>query len=447
MKASRATRQNVFYSVLDYVSQPAIMLLAAPVLLRTLGAQQYGTWMLVNSIAATASGLGGGFGDGATKYVSMYRGCGDHDGAVRSLLAALLVNSAFGIATALILAASAPWLIGHVFAVQPKLQHVGIVAVRISAALLAVRFAESVFASSIRGCEQYRPLVVISVLARTAATLAAIALALGGRGLVPILWATLAAGTVSLVAQALLARHVLQARLILQWSDVRGGIREIFSFSAFTWLKSSIGVSIGYADRLLVAALLGTGSLAFYSLCNQLTQPMHALMAAAFSFVFPSFSAQTASGRWAETRHRYWIAASTAGLAVLGMSMVLIFGAKLILRTWLGADIATRYHDLLITMAVGNGLLALSVVPHYAALALGRARALVLVNVAAGVLSLASGYFLISRIGLLGAGIAKIVAGVVFLSVYGIVRARLSISETPLRGLPPRNPSSFDFAQ
>jgi O-antigen/teichoic acid export membrane protein len=67
-------RQNVFYSLLDYVSQPAMMILAAPVLLKTLGMQQYGAWMLVNSIAATVGGLGGGFGDGATKFISMYRG-------------------------------------------------------------------------------------------------------------------------------------------------------------------------------------------------------------------------------------------------------------------------------------------------------------------------------------------------------------------------------------
>jgi hypothetical protein len=56
-----------FLQLVDYISQPALMLIAAPLLLRPLGVQQYGTWMLVNSIAATASGLGGGFGDGATK--------------------------------------------------------------------------------------------------------------------------------------------------------------------------------------------------------------------------------------------------------------------------------------------------------------------------------------------------------------------------------------------
>jgi O-antigen/teichoic acid export membrane protein len=447
MKTAQATRQNVFYSVLDYVSQPAILLLAAPLLLRMLGAQQYGTWMLVNSIAATASGLGGGFGDGATKYVSMYRGRGDRDGAARSLTAALLVNSALGVATALIMMACAPWLIGHVFAVQPSLQHAGVVAVRISAALLAIRLGESAFTSAIRGCEQYRPMVVISVLTRTAATLSAVALALHGLGLVPILWATLAAGTLSLVAQALLARKVLQAGLTWRWSYVRAGLREIFSFSAFTWLKSTVGVSIGYADRLLVAALLGTGPLAFYSLCNQLSQPMPALIAAAFNYVFPHLSAQTALERWPEARRRYQIAASVAGVLVVGMSTVLIVGARMILRLWLGGDVATKYHDLLITMAIGNGLLALSVVPHYAALALGRARALVAVNVAAGILSLGSGYFLIGRIGLLGAGIAKIIAGVVFLSVFAIVHTRLSLSRATERDLSPPPRSSLDFAQ
>jgi hypothetical protein len=40
-------RQNVFYSVFDYLSQPAMMISAAPILLGILDVQQYGTWMLV----------------------------------------------------------------------------------------------------------------------------------------------------------------------------------------------------------------------------------------------------------------------------------------------------------------------------------------------------------------------------------------------------------------
>jgi O-antigen/teichoic acid export membrane protein len=209
---SRTIRQNVFNSLLDYVSQPALMLIGAPLLLRALGVQQYDTWMLVNSVAATASGLGGGFGDGATKYVYKYRGCRDSTGALRSTMAVLALNCGFGLLAAIVMAAA-------------------------------------------------------------------------------------------------------------------------------------------------------------------------------------------------------------------------------------------QYHDLLVAMAIGNGLLALSVVPQYAALAFGRSRALAMVSLASGVLSLGCGYFLIHRMALLGAGFAKIIAGVIFLSVFGIVRRSLEDDEPKGHTFDAATATGLDFAQ
>lgn len=440
-------RQNMFYSVLDYVSQPAMMILAAPLLLKTLGVQQYGTWMLVNSIAATAAGLGGGFGDGATKFVSMYRGSADRKGAVRSLLAVLVVNCAFGVFSALILILCAPWLIGHVFTVEAGLRHTGILALRISAVLLVVRFAEAVFTSAVRGCERYRPVVVISMFARTMVIVSAVALALKGYGLAAILWATLLFGIVSLAGQSYLAHNVLQAAGLWSVVPIADGIREVSSFGAYTWMKSTLGVAIGYGDRLLVAGMLGTGPLAFYTLCNQLTQPIHALIASAFNFTFPNFSAQSASGRWSETRLNYRLAAGVAATTIVAICVAMIVGARLILRIWLGAAFAAQYHDLFVTMVIGNGLLSLSVVPHYAALAFGRSRALLLVNLAGGIMSMGCGYLLIQRLGLIGAGMAKIVVGVVFLSLFGVVRRALKAGEEKHRSEIRAPKSAFDFAQ
>lgn len=440
-------RQNMFYSVLDYVSQPAMMILAAPLLLKTLGAQQYGTWMLVNSIAATAAGLGGGFGDGATKYVSMYRGTADRKGAVRSLLAVLVVNCAFGVFSALILILCAPWLIGHVFTVEAGLRHTGILALRISAVLLVVRFAEAVFTSAVRGCERYRPVVMISMFARTMVIVSAVALALKGYGLVAILWATLLFGIVSLAGQSYLTHNILQAAGLWRVVPIADGIREVYSFGAYTWMKSTLGVAIGYGDRLLVAGMLGTGPLAFYTLCNQLTQPIHALIASAFNFTSPNFSAQSASGRWSETRLNYRLATGVATATIVAVCVVMILGARFILRIWLGAAFAAQYHDLFVIMVVGNGLLSLSVVPHYAALAFGRSRALLLVNLAGGIMSIGCGYLLIHRLGLIGAGVARIVVGVVFLSLFGVVRRALKAGEEKHCDEIRAPKSVFDFAQ
>jgi O-antigen/teichoic acid export membrane protein len=98
-------------------------------------------------------------------------------------------------------------------------------------------------------------------------------------------------------------------------------------------------------------------------------------------------------------------------------------------------------------MVIGNGLLSLSVVPHYAALAFGRSRALVLVNLAGGIVSMGCGYLLIQRLGLIGAGMAKIVAGVVFVSLFGVVRRALKAGEENDRGEIRATKSVLDFAQ
>ena len=65
--------QNVFYGVLDYVAYPAAMLLAAPMLMHTLGVDGYGLWSVMAAIVSAASIVASGFGDAAIKLVSRDR--------------------------------------------------------------------------------------------------------------------------------------------------------------------------------------------------------------------------------------------------------------------------------------------------------------------------------------------------------------------------------------
>jgi O-antigen/teichoic acid export membrane protein len=423
----QVVRQNVLYSVLDYISQPAMMILAAPVLLKTLGMPQYGAWMLVNSIAATAGGLGGGFGDGATRFISIYRGRNDNDGVVRSLAAALAINATLGVVLATGLVAGAPLLIGHVFHIESDLRYEGIVAVRISALVLLLRLAQAVFMSAARGYERYRPVVATSVSSRVLIMVLAVVLAACGFGLVGILWATLAVESANLVALAMIACAILKVRS-LPTTVLRIGVREVSSFGVFTWLKSVMGVLFGYADRLIVAALLGTGPLALYVLCNQLTQPIQALLASGFNFMFPNVSARSAAGKWIECQSSYRAATWVGISIVVAICLPMILAARTVLALWLGPGVAERCRGLLIAMTLGNGLLAICVVPHYTALALGRSRSLAYMNFAAGTASLIGVYLFVRHVGLIGGGVGKVFAGLISLSAFAIVRPVFKLS-------------------
>jgi O-antigen/teichoic acid export membrane protein len=419
---SGGVRQNIFYSLVDYVSQPGLMVLAAPTLLRHLGLEQYGVWMLVNSITATAYGLGGGFSEAATRYVSHYRGLGDGRGVARSMAAALLINCGLGLVLVLILLIAAPALIDHVFKVAPAFRYTVIVAVRISAAVLWLRVAEVVFVAAIRAFERYRPAVLVSVAARCLVVLFSLVLSYRGRGLVAILLATLAISVGSLIAQAVGAAAVVP-RTRVALPDLVSGLREIVHFGVYTWMKSASGAVFGYADRLMIAGILGATPLAYYTLCSQVTQPIPAAAAAVFNFLFPMISSRRAAGKWTEASTIYQRASGVNAVAVCTLILLAGVAAKPGLSLWLGPDMAERCNLPFIVMMAAGGLLALGIVPQYAALALGRSRALALMNIASGFLTIGGGYLLIRRFGVLGGGFAKAVVAVVSLASFAIARS------------------------
>jgi O-antigen/teichoic acid export membrane protein len=82
-EAKRRGYANAFYGVADYLTLPVGMLLAAPFLLRHLGAAQYGVWLLASAAVSSGGIVSGSFGDAAIKYVGECRGRQDWPGVIR----------------------------------------------------------------------------------------------------------------------------------------------------------------------------------------------------------------------------------------------------------------------------------------------------------------------------------------------------------------------------
>ena len=427
-------RQNVLYSLAEFGSLPLLMLATAPMLLRSLGQQQYGTWMLVNSVAATAGGLGGGFGDAATRYIALHRGRGDRLGVNRSLFAVLLINCVLGTIASATVITLAPFLVDEVFKIGPALRGEAVSAIRIAGLILALRFPAAVFMSATRAYERYRPVVLVTVLSRAVLMIGAVALARNGFGLLSILLTTVIVEAASLAAQAVITITLIGVR-VPSSSHLIQGLKEVLEFGLFTGLKSAVSVMFGHADRLLVGALLGVAPLAIYVLCNQVAQFIPAVIASGFNFLFPNLTAALGTEGMNSAERSYRRASAIAVGLVAAMSFVLWIVGQRLLRVWIGGSSPEQYPGLLAALIAGYSLLALSVVPQYTALSLGRSRQLAMVNVVAGAASLAVGYALLRHIGVLGIGLAKVVAGGISLSVIPIVTTAFRPQRTIQRAL------------
>jgi O-antigen/teichoic acid export membrane protein len=406
----RASAGNSLYGIAEYVAQPVSMLVSAPYLVHKLGLPQYGIWMLITAILGSMGTLSAGFGDATIKYVSAYRGQNNQPGVERTLRATLTINALLGGMLGALVWTLAPYAVAHLFKIEPVWRAPSLQALRIAAAILFLRSIESVFVSTLRAFERYGPPIKLNVLLRTAVVLSAVGLSFLGYGVAAIMQATLFWSILIFVLQVMAARRVSGVRKLFPTFDP-SALAEVFGFGCFSWLQAMAGVAFNYADRFLVAVLLGTAPLAVYVLCVQAAQPIHGLAAAAFNFVFPHLSSRHEAGEIEGTRRVFRLALLASIALSLTLAAPLVLAGPRLLRLWMGPQFAAQAGGVLAILAVAHLILAVNIVPHYTLLALGKVRFVSMVNVAGGILSLIAVAVLVPRWGLAGAAAGRLFYG------------------------------------
>lgn len=409
---------------------PLTMLLAAPFLLHRLGLSQYGLWMLATAAVTSTNLISTGFGDGALKYASMYRGKNDRKRLEDTLRVNLSINLVLGSTLALLMWSASPVAVCSLFKIDPPLQAAAIVAFRIGSAILVVRCVESVMIAALRAHERYGPSVQISVLSRVAIVITACVLVSRGNGIVGIMAGTLGIVGAATLLQIVAVRMVIGKMSLLR-SITRDAFAEVFRFGCFSWLQAVAGCVFNQADRLLIGVLLGTSSVAYYSVCVQAAQPIHGLIAAGLHFLFPHLSARLARAPASELREVVFAIFRLNVVAAVVLCLPLVVFSNLILRLWMGAAFAQQTWVVLSIVATGFGLLALNVTGHYALLALGQVRLVAALNLVGGAVMLVAMVLLAPRFELAGAAVGRLLYGPITLLMYWRLRAMLSPVPAP----------------
>jgi O-antigen/teichoic acid export membrane protein len=409
---------------MEYITQPVLMILSAPYLLEHLGLDRYGVWMLVSSFAGTFGIFQIGLGDATIKYVSTYKGRNDTEGVSRVISGTLALSGLLGALPALVLFLAAPFLVHYVFRIEAANNTEAIRAIQIGGLILWIQGIYQVFSSTLKAWEEYGPPTRISVAMKAATIVAAVCLTALGHGVVDILLATAGVTLVAAWLQAAAVRRTL--RLISLWPKIdRQAWREVLGFGVYSWIQNVASVAFNQADRLLIAMTLGTASLAYYTLCLQVTQQIHGLVAAAFSFLFPHISAKYEAGNRAGVRNAFRLGTVVnVGLSLLMTAPLVLFGGRF-LTIWMGPKFAANATHILILLAVGFFALSLNVVPHFTLLGLGKVRFLSIANLVGGVASLLGAAVLIPSFGLIGAAAGRLFYGPVISMNYWKVNRSL----------------------
>jgi len=330
--------RNSIYGVVDALVLPVLMLIATPILLKSLGVGGYGTWVLINSLVASLAIVSFG-GDIIIKFISSNRehDKGDTAGAifgtvfVFQLLAMLAIYLCFLI--------FAPF-ISQYFAAEGFLTLLSILYFAIP--VFFVKQLEGLLYSFLSGYEKFGQGTTISSISNAIFILTQILTAIYTQSVEKIFISALVVSVVLFLSQFLLIKIFYKNDIVLSKANINTA-KSILSFGGWNWLSSLASIPKGHSDKWIVSGLLGLNTFGIYSIGVLVFNQLHTIIGSSIWWVFPGISRESSNQK--ALVEKYWKLTLYVFIAGISSS-ILLTNLDFLFELWLGLEIYqnSRYY-------------------------------------------------------------------------------------------------------
>ncbi len=268
--------KNGIYITLSNVVRAAMGIITIPLLIKTLGIEEYGLWALVYSTVALVFTIEGGISLAATFFITRDL---EHPPNLSSTLSAIAVATL--LLSVLATAATyggAPSLVRFFSALSLQQAQQAQQAIQWGALAVGARLLQQVPISLLQATQQYGIFSLLNLLLATLTTLALVPIALAGGRTMSLMEFFALANVLVLVCYLAVTMRWLRGRnLRFQWQGER--FREFLHYSCFTWLSSLGSLLFMRGDRLIVGKVLDIKTLGVYAAITDITVQINNLSA------------------------------------------------------------------------------------------------------------------------------------------------------------------------
>jgi O-antigen/teichoic acid export membrane protein len=355
---------NSLWTVADVAVYPVVMVFSIRFFMERLGDEQYGIWMLVNSLIASLSMVNIGFGDATVKFVAQYRALKRPEAIAGVVSATLSSYVLMAIGLALITGAGA-WLVGamewhRAFRISDANKQITLLAFQIGAVTFCMRLIEQIVLATLKGFERYDAASRLSIASKLTVLGLNIYMVWAGASIVQIFINSAMVTAVAVVLEFWwMAKLVPGVRFTLARNEY---MKEVTPYGLWAWVGSMIGVLGGQMDKLLVTYVAGVAVFAYYASAAFVGERGLGIAAAAAGFLFPIISARYAKG---DSLVKLYTKAQMVlgGGGLLGAFVLLQFEGPLFSLIFKEkyASMAPFLHGFLIYL----GVMCTTVVPYY----------------------------------------------------------------------------------
>ena len=328
-------RRNALANYANAFVTLALALLVTPILVRGLGKEAYGTWVLVTSLVLYFDLLKFGFSKAAIKYVAEGNAMGDIERVRRTIATSCAALSLPGLAL-LLAAPGLAFLFPALFHVSADLKLAAMILVALSVADLAVAIPADTFGSALSGFQRFELLnATLTATAVAQAVAWTVILALGG-GLIAIGVAGVSLSVASQVARYAMVRGLCGGPPLRRRYVDRSLLKPLMSMSGWIALTDFAEVVIGGLDPIVVGLISGVPQAGVYAVGSKLAALTSRFTTPLLTMFFPHASELSASGRKESIRGTLIAGTRIAIGVATPLTIVLGVLARPAIRVWVG---------------------------------------------------------------------------------------------------------------
>jgi O-antigen/teichoic acid export membrane protein len=353
-QTSKSILRNVFYGFLTWILPLCLSFVATPLIVHTLGDEDYGIYALVLTFIGYSFTFS--IGRAITKYIAEYRANGETEKIRDIVSATFFINITVGLLGVLIICLLANYLVRDVFKIDADAQNKTILAMYMASAIIFLTMLTQVFNAVLQGIQRFDVYSKIFNANSFALLSGNLALAYFGFGLLALLIWNL------LIICIFCAIFAISAKRLLPEFGISFRFRRE---SLKLVLHYSLGI-IGYqiaANALLlfergwITRQLGSESLTYYVVPMSLGMYLHGFISSLMLVIFPL--ASELKNEKEKLLRLYTKATKIASLMVVFMGTTLIVENRFFLFLWMGENFAEKSSELLILHTITFGLAAI----------------------------------------------------------------------------------------
>ncbi|MCC3375996.1 lipopolysaccharide biosynthesis protein [Cohnella sp. REN36] len=413
---------NVGYSLLSYLITPFVLFFSTPILLKHLGAENYGFWVLINSIIVVMTVSNFGLGNAMIKLgAEFYSDTRESQVAFNRLFKVTLTITFWISIVVLGLSVGLGPLFLGLFLDESKESHLFSMSIVIGA-IVAFRILNSVIAGSYMAKQRYDLNSKVNIIVNLLSSIVFTIIAVTFSDLSYMMYALLLSSVILMLINGLLAKKIssyLEYKMLFDKEIVK----RVVHYGVYSGSQTIISTLYTQADKFVVGGLLGPSVLGYYTICMQIVSKIHEIPAAAGSYLFAKFSMLNETKNYTAIRKVYYRSLLICCAFIVIASTVTIVFAKEILTLWISPVFAAQHYEFMQYLIVGVLLGAFGVIPYYYLNGTGFVRANTVINFLISFCTLGTMAIAIPLIGLTGVAIGKM-AGfpMVLFSCYFIER-------------------------